>query len=75
MEQKKKEVKQWIDELDRGPVKCFHGRKEELHKFQKRLEHATARNSGTIFVIQAPPGAGKTALLDQYKKMAEKNVW
>ena len=72
---KKKETGQWIDELDRGPAKYFHGRKEELRKLQKRLEHATARNSGTIFLIQAPPGAGKTALVEECKKLAERDRW
>ncbi len=72
---KKKETRQWIDELDRGPAKYFHGRKEELREWRKRLEHATVQNSGTIFVIQAPPGAGKTALVEECKKLADKDKW
>ena len=65
----------WTDPLDRSPAKYFHGQKEELRKFQDRMEGAIQGQGGTIFLVQAPPGAGKTALLEEYKKLAGKNGW
>ena len=63
------------DEPDRGIARYFHGRVQELDKFQKRLAHAVARNSGTIFLIQAPLRSGKTALLHGCKEMARDEGW
>ena len=60
---------------DRGPAKYFHGRKGILNKFVTTLGRADAIKGGTIFVIQAPPGAGKTALLAECRKRAGVNGW
>ena len=49
--------------FDRGPAKYFHGRKQILHDFNELVERATQADSGTTFLIQGAPGAGKTALL------------
>ncbi len=49
---------------DRGKAKYFHGRKEILGNFKERLELVSAEKKyGTTILIQAAPGAGKTALL------------
>ena len=61
--------------FDRGPAKYFHGRKQILHDFKELLVRATQTKSGTTFLIQGAPGAGKTALLYECGKMAEKRKW
>ena len=73
--QKTEKHSSWTDPLDRGPAKYFHGRKEELRKFQERMEGAIQGQGGTIFLVQAPPGAGKTALVEECKKLADKDRW
>jgi len=52
----------------RGRARYFHGRKRILASFSNLLRYAIHNefgNSGTNFLIEAPPGAGKTALLHQ----------
>ena len=61
--------------FDRGPAKYFHGRKQILHDFKELLKYSTQNNRGTTFLIQGAPGAGKTALLHECGKMAEKRKW
>ena len=61
--------------FDRGPAKYFHGRKQILHDFKELLVRAAQTKSGTTFLIQGAPGAGKTALLYECGKMAEKRKW
>ena len=56
---------------DRGPALFFHGRDAELAAFRETLEDARQTNGGTIFLVQGAPGAGKTALLHECKKMAK----
>jgi len=59
---------------DRGHARYFHGRKEILTSFSGELYSAIAKDSrenGTIFLIQGSPGAGKTALLNQFSDMAK----
>ena len=61
---------------ERGPAKYFHGRREILDSFEYQLETAVRkRKSGTIFLIQGPPGSGKTALLDHCRKLAALSGW
>ncbi len=55
---------------DRGEAKYFYGREDILHMFQETLKEAIEKDGGTILVIQAPPGAGKTALLCECKRLA-----
>ena len=60
---------------DRGPSPFFHGRKEIIDTFNSVLDDYKALWDGTTFLIQGPPGAGKTALLDVLSKHAEKSGW
>ena len=60
---------------DRGPAKYFHGRKQILNDFGKVLDYSTQNKRGTIFLIQGAPGAGKTALLSECEKIAERKRW
>ena len=60
---------------DRGAAKYFHGRKDILAAFMEELELAKASGGGTTFLIQGPPGAGKTALLYKCAEEAEKAKW
>ena len=56
---------------DRGEAKYFHGRKEILADFKERLEFAEQDpKKGTMFLIQAAPGAGKSALLHECARLA-----
>ena len=59
---------------DRGPARYFHGRGEILGSFMRQLRRAKATNGGTIILVQGPPGAGKTALLEECKKKARSRV-
>lgn len=60
---------------DRGPAKYFHGRTGALQKFSDQMELATKTDGGTIFLVQAAPGAGKTALLAECQRLAEADKW
>ncbi len=61
---------------DRGRAKYFHGRKEILADFKERLEFARDDPAeGTTFLIQAAPGAGKSALLYKCAELAEGQGW
>ncbi len=61
---------------DRGEAKYFHGRKKILDNFKKRLELVNAQKKyGTIILIQAAPGAGKTALLAKCAQLAGEQGW
>ena len=61
--------------FDRGPAKYFHGRKQILRDFKELLIRATQTKSGTTFLIQGAPGAGKTALLHECEKLACSAKW
>ena len=61
--------------FDRGPAKYFHGRKQILHDFKELLVRAAQAKSGTTFLIQGAPGAGKTALLHECEKLARSAKW
>ena len=60
---------------DRGPARYFHGRKQILQDFENILWRSDQDGSGTTFLIQGAPGAGKTALLYECEKLAEKREW
>ena len=60
---------------DRGPAKYFHGRKQILRDFGNTLWRSDQDKSGTIFLIQGAPGAGKTALLAECKRLARDRGW
>ncbi len=53
---------------DRGPAKYFHGRKQEINFFKHSLEQSQKRGLAKSILIQGPPGVGKTALIDEFKK-------
>ncbi len=56
---------------DRGEAKYFHGRTGILDSFQRRLKWAEKDpEEGTTFLIQAAPGAGKSALLHECARLA-----
>ena len=61
--------------FDRGPAKYFHGRKQVLSDFKKLTERAVQAKSGTTFLIQGAPGAGKSALLEECRKRAREKGW
>ncbi len=61
---------------DRGEAKYFHGRKGILDSFERRLKWADKDpKKGTTFLIQAAPGAGKSALLYKCGELAEGQDW
>ncbi len=61
---------------DRGPTPYFHGRAQILHDFKDLVRRAKDTVEGrTTFLIQGAPGVGKTALLDQCKKLASRDGW
>ena len=64
------------DLKDRGEAKYFHGRTGILDSFQRRLKWAEQDpKEGTTFLIQAAPGAGKSALLYKCAELAEGQGW
>ena len=63
------------DAGDRGPAKYFHGRRRIIEDFEAACRLAVAQNSGTTFLIQGAPGAGKTALLAVCAERAKAAGW
>ena len=61
--------------LERGEARYFHGRVKILDDFKELLDRAKAGNSGTSVLIQAAPGAGKTALLYECARLARAQRW
>ena len=61
--------------LERGEARYFHGRVKILDNFKELLGRAKAGNSGTSILIQAAPGAGKTALLHECARLARAQQW
>ncbi len=61
---------------DRGEAKYFHGRKGILADLRERLKWTEKDpRKGTTFLIQAAPGAGKSALLYKCAELAEGQGW
>ncbi len=60
---------------DRGATPYFHGRKPILDSFEKRLVDDKEKKEGTIFLVQGPPGIGKSALLNECRKKAKRKKW
>ncbi len=61
---------------DRGEAKYFHGRRQILGNFKERLELVEdVKKYGTTILIQAAPGAGKTALLTECARLAREQRW
>ncbi len=60
---------------DRGPAAFFHGREDIISRFETVLSESTTLKAGATFLIQGAPGAGKTALLDQLRLVAEDRKW
>lgn len=54
-----------------GKAEHFVGRREELATFRRLRELASARAAPQLVVVQAPSGAGKSALLWEFAKAAE----
>ncbi len=61
--------------FDRGPSPYFHGRETIQRNFRNLLDRAHASNTGTTFLIQGAPGAGKTALLYECERHALQAGW
>ncbi len=72
---KKKNVLSGPSAFDRGPTPHFRGRTSVLKNFRTFRKRAMRGKEGTTFIIHGAPGAGKTALLDQCEKRAEKDDW
>ena len=65
-----------VDPEDRGRARYFHGRERELGLFRTAMRDARRGIAGgTIFLVQGPPGAGKTAFLHVCKNLAEAEGW
>ena len=61
--------------LDRGPARYFHGRSRIIERFEYVSHQLCEQNSGTTFLVQGPPGAGKTALLAECAKRMQAAKW
>ena len=59
----------------RSPAKHFHGREKERATWRALLRNAMAGEAGSTFIIQGPPGAGKTALMTEMYKEAASGEW
>ncbi len=61
---------------DRGPARYFYGRTRILYDFNDLLRLALTENDArTTILIQGPPGAGKTALLEEMALDALEDQW
>ncbi len=61
--------------LERGEAKYFHGREKILGNFKGLMDRAVQAKVGTTVMIQAAPGAGKTALLTECARLARARRW
>ncbi|MCY4162306.1 MAG: ATP-binding protein [Flavobacteriaceae bacterium] len=60
---------------ERGELKHFHGRKEELLHFNGLLDEMQAKAQGSTFLVQGSPGAGKSTLLEKCMEEALEKGW
>ncbi len=61
--------------IDRGHSPYFRSRKQILRNFSELLGRARRSVSGTTFLIQGAPGAGKTALLHECISLSKNKKW
>ncbi len=61
--------------IERDKARYFHGRKEEISRFKDLMVESKIKNIGSSFLVQGSPGVGKTALLEECKKIAKKSRW
>ena len=61
--------------LDRGKNDIFHGRQKEIKQFEFFKNQLEKENSRTSFLIQGPPGAGKTTLSEKCYELAQQQGW
>ena len=61
--------------FDRGKAKYFHGRTQILETFIKLIEMSGQEKTGTTFLIQGAPGAGKTAILAECARIVKNRQW
>ena len=64
-----------FDVEDRGEARYFHGRRTVIESLGRLRQRTEEQKSGSIFVVQGAPGAGKTALLYVLKEQARKEKW
>ncbi len=62
-------------DIERGPAKYFHGRHQEINDFQHLMLQTVHRGIGSSVLLQGPPGVGKSALIHEYRKIAQNNHW
>ena len=60
---------------DRGATPYFYGRKPILKRFEDLLAKSGETSGGTTFIVQGPPGIGKTALLAECWEKAAEAGW
>ena len=49
-----------------GRAEHFHGRADVWRAFKEALKNAQLGSGGTVFLVQGPPGAGKSAILYEF---------
>ena len=55
---------------DIGRAEHFHGRADVWQAFKDALENARLGSGGAVFLVQGPPGAGKSAILYEFGERA-----
>ncbi|MCY4160445.1 MAG: ATP-binding protein [Flavobacteriaceae bacterium] len=61
--------------MGRGLHPIFHGRKEELSQFEFFIDQLQEEKGRTSFLIEGPPGAGKTSLAEKCYQLAQQKGW
>ncbi len=64
-----------VSPMENPIAKYFHGRADHLKTFRKWMTRAEKQERGTSFLVQGPPGVGKTALLYECRKLAHETGW
>ncbi len=60
---------------DRGATPYFHGRKRILKRFEDLLTKSEETSGESTFIVQGPPGIGKTTLLAECWMKAAEAGW